>query len=150
MSLGGEVYSNPGKNPNPGLNPNPGRIRRLPGWLCWVPTAPSRPGRSPAATRWAPGVLVRPVESLAVVASADDWMVVGVVTRPGTTPPSRGDSRPREPEPAPVPDTIVVTGSGHGHGVGMSQWGVHGMALQGKSYIEILTHYYTGTKVETR
>ena len=44
----------------------------------------------------------------------------------------------------------MVSGSGHGHGVGMSQWGAHGMALLGKSYIEILTHYYTGTKVETR
>lgn len=162
----------PGAEPAPGTEPGdePGPGKDLEPGPEPEPRPEPEPGPDPQAARVAvlgadgavqtralagsyalgAGGVVRPVESLAVVASADDWMVVGVVTRPGTTPPSRGDSRPREPEPAPVPDTIVVTGSGHGHGVGMSQWGAHGMALQGKSYIEILTHYYTGTKVETR
>lgn len=45
---------------------------------------------------------------------------------------------------------VEVIGGGWGHGVGMSQYGAYGMALQGKTYVEILTHYYTGTKVETR
>lgn len=31
-----------------------------------------------------------------------------------------------------------------GHGVGMSQWGAYGMALNGYSYSNILTYYYTG------
>ncbi len=39
---------------------------------------------------------------------------------------------------------VRVRGRGWGHGVGMSQWGAHGLALQGASYEEILGHYYTG------
>ena len=38
----------------------------------------------------------------------------------------------------------MFTGKGYGHGVGMSQWGAQGMALQGRSASEILTHYYLG------
>lgn len=45
---------------------------------------------------------------------------------------------------------VEAVGGGHGHGVGMSQWGAHGLALLGRNYQEILTHYYTGVKVETR
>ncbi len=41
----------------------------------------------------------------------------------------------------------VVKGGGWGHGIGMSQYGAFGMAQQGSSYREILTHYYTGTEV---
>jgi stage II sporulation protein D len=44
----------------------------------------------------------------------------------------------------------VVWGRGWGHGVGMSQWGAFGLASQGKSYQEILAHYYTGTNIDTR
>ncbi len=36
-------------------------------------------------------------------------------------------------------------GAGFGHGVGMCQTGAIGMAEQGKSYREILRHYYPGT-----
>ena len=42
---------------------------------------------------------------------------------------------------------ITFTSSGSGHGVGMSQYGARGMAREGKTYKEILTHYYTGTVV---
>ena len=42
---------------------------------------------------------------------------------------------------------IVFTTNGYGHGVGMSQYGANGMAKEGKTYKEILTHYYTGTNV---
>jgi stage II sporulation protein D len=42
----------------------------------------------------------------------------------------------------------VIVGRGWGHGVGMSQWGAHGMALQGASFEEILTHYYTDVAVD--
>src|SRR5205823_2359611 len=41
----------------------------------------------------------------------------------------------------------IFYGSGWGHGVGMSQWGSYGLALQGWSYEDILTHFYTGTTV---
>lgn len=37
---------------------------------------------------------------------------------------------------------------GYGHGVGMSQTGANAMANRGADYVEILTHYYTGTEVE--
>ena len=42
---------------------------------------------------------------------------------------------------------VTFTTNGYGHGVGMSQYGANGMAKEGKTYVEILTHYYTGTKV---
>lgn len=42
---------------------------------------------------------------------------------------------------------VIFTTNGYGHGVGMSQYGANGMAKEGKDYVEILTHYYTGTKV---
>jgi stage II sporulation protein D len=40
--------------------------------------------------------------------------------------------------------TVRVVGAGWGHGVGMSQWGAHGLALQGADYADILGHYYSG------
>jgi stage II sporulation protein D len=43
---------------------------------------------------------------------------------------------------------IEVSCKGYGHGVGMSQWGAGAMAKEGKSYTEILTHYYQGVKIE--
>jgi len=36
---------------------------------------------------------------------------------------------------------------GSGHGVGMCQWGAYGMAKEGKTYKEILLHYYTGVEI---
>lgn len=42
---------------------------------------------------------------------------------------------------------IEITCAGYGHGVGMSQWGANAMARNNKSSIEIIEHYYTGTKV---
>lgn len=42
----------------------------------------------------------------------------------------------------------VFEGRGYGHGVGLSQWGAHAMAEQGKSYREILSFYYTGVQIE--
>ncbi len=41
--------------------------------------------------------------------------------------------------------TFQVTG--YGHGVGMSQYGANTMAKEGFSYIDILTHYYSGTQI---
>jgi stage II sporulation protein D len=45
-------------------------------------------------------------------------------------------------------DQYVFDGRGFGHGVGLSQWGAHAMAEQGKSYREILRFYYTGVDIE--
>jgi stage II sporulation protein D len=42
---------------------------------------------------------------------------------------------------------FVFEGTGKGHGAGMSQHGAAGMARAGKTYLEILAHYYPGTEV---
>ncbi len=44
--------------------------------------------------------------------------------------------------------TFVFSGKGWGHGVGMCQVGAYGMALRGRTYEEILHHYYTGVTLE--
>ena len=44
---------------------------------------------------------------------------------------------------------LTIRGKGWGHGVGMSQWGAKGLAEQGRTYREILSHYYTGTAIGT-
>jgi SpoIID/LytB domain protein len=41
---------------------------------------------------------------------------------------------------------LQLLGGGHGHGVGLCQHGAMGMARAGKSYSEILGHYYAGSK----
>ena len=42
----------------------------------------------------------------------------------------------------------IIKGGGYGHGIGMSQNGANEMAKTGKTYEEILTFFYPGTKVE--
>ena len=42
---------------------------------------------------------------------------------------------------------VEIQTKGYGHGVGMSQYGAQGMAKEGYSYKEILSHYYTGTNL---
>lgn len=41
----------------------------------------------------------------------------------------------------------TIKGRGFGHGVGLSQYGAYGFAENGRSYEQILGHYYTGTKL---
>ena len=43
---------------------------------------------------------------------------------------------------------IRMAGKGYGHGVGMSQWGAYGMAQNGASAEEIVTHYFKNVTVE--
>ncbi|QZY57058.1 SpoIID/LytB domain-containing protein [Crassaminicella profunda] len=45
-------------------------------------------------------------------------------------------------------DQYVFVGKGYGHGAGMSQWGAKKMAEQGFTYEQILSHYYTGIRIE--
>jgi stage II sporulation protein D len=42
---------------------------------------------------------------------------------------------------------FVISGRGWGHGVGMSQYGAYGQANAGRTYEQILAHYYTGTEI---
>jgi len=46
------------------------------------------------------------------------------------------------------PTEYNFTGKGWGHAVGMSQEGAMGMAKASFTYDQILTHYYTGTKID--
>ena len=45
-------------------------------------------------------------------------------------------------------ENIEFEVTGYGHGVGMSQTGADSLAKQGKSYEEIIKHYYTGVEIE--
>jgi stage II sporulation protein D len=42
---------------------------------------------------------------------------------------------------------VIFSGRGWGHGVGLCQIGAYGMALRGKTYRQILSHYYTGAEL---
>jgi len=46
-----------------------------------------------------------------------------------------------------VGSNVNIETKGYGHGVGMSQYGAHGMAKEGYSYKEILSHYYVNTNL---
>lgn len=46
-----------------------------------------------------------------------------------------------------VNGVFQFAGRGWGHGLGMSQWGARGMAKQGYSHQQILSHYYSGIQV---
>jgi stage II sporulation protein D len=52
--------------------------------------------------------------------------------------------RLRDAKGAPI---WLFQGRGWGHGVGMCQVGSYGMAVRGRTYEEILRHYYTGVSV---
>jgi len=43
----------------------------------------------------------------------------------------------------------ALTGEGYGHGAGMCQWGAKRLAESGKTHVEILQHYYTGSQLMT-
>lgn len=44
-------------------------------------------------------------------------------------------------------DQVKISTQGFGHGVGMSQFGANGMAEEGKTYQEIVQHYYQGVAI---
>lgn len=44
---------------------------------------------------------------------------------------------------------LLFTVTGLGHGVGMSQYGANKMALDGKSYVDILTYYFSGININS-
>lgn len=55
---------------------------------------------------------------------------------------------PEVPQYEIIPDTFVFVAYGFGHGVGMSQQAAAGMAEDGYTYREILSHYYRDTTFE--
>ena len=44
-------------------------------------------------------------------------------------------------------EKIIFSVKGYGHGVGMSQTGADSLAKRGKSYEEIIKHFYTGVEI---
>ena len=59
-----------------------------------------------------------------------------------------GSAAGQQPPPSSYGEAVfVVSGRGYGHGVGMSQYGAYGQALAGRTYDQILAHYYTGTQL---
>ena len=48
-----------------------------------------------------------------------------------------------------VGNTVTITTKGFGHRVGMSQYGADAMAVAGKTFPEILAHYYQGVQLVT-
>ena len=48
-----------------------------------------------------------------------------------------------------VGNTVTITTKGFGHRVGMSQYGADAMAVAGKTFPEILEHYYQGVQLVT-
>ena len=44
---------------------------------------------------------------------------------------------------------LIFYVTGFGHGVGLSQYGANEMAQEGKTYLDILNHYYTGVTITT-
>ncbi|RKD23090.1 stage II sporulation protein D [Ammoniphilus oxalaticus] len=45
--------------------------------------------------------------------------------------------------------SIKIKTFGYGHGVGMSQWGAHGMAREGKTATDIVQYFYQGIAIES-
>jgi stage II sporulation protein D len=43
---------------------------------------------------------------------------------------------------------IIINGRGYGHGVGLCQWGSIAQSQRGKTYKQILDHYFPGTEIE--
>ncbi len=48
-----------------------------------------------------------------------------------------------------LPTSVQLNGKGFGHRIGMSQHGAKGLAENGRTAEQIITHYYPGTKIET-
>jgi SpoIID/LytB domain protein len=93
-----------------------------------------RPPRNSRATRRAhAGTRARRVAAAVTVA------VAALVLVPLTT----------ATTPASAETSFVFNGAGNGHGLGLSQYGAHGMAAAGYNSTQILTHFYTGTQVQT-
>lgn len=76
-----------------------------------------------------------------------DTMVIGGVDYRGTTLRTLLGLRSTAFSVSVADDTVTFHTRGYGHRVGMSQYGANAMAKAGKTYQQILTHYYTGTEI---
>jgi stage II sporulation protein D len=119
----------------PGVISNPKGVTLQAGGLS--PASQSFAANGSFFVMGAGGIMNRPAQGTSVLSAPKAFSVVaGAVSAIGAK--------------VSQPTGVTVTGGGSGHAIGMSQWGAYGMAQQGKTYVEILTHYYTGTQLETR
>lgn len=111
------------------------------GWSQPVATAStaSRPAPPPSGTE----PLVDSATG-AVIGDDDDGPEPTTAAAPTPQPVFRLPAAATPPEPR---YALLVEGRGFGHGVGMSQWGAYAMAQQGRSYEQILRHYYRGVEL---
>lgn len=72
-------------------------------------------------------------------------MIIGAVTVSGTKLRSMFNLRSTKFYLTFDGGNVTFNVTGYGHGVGMSQYGANAMAKEGKTYKEILSHYYMGT-----
>ena len=79
---------------------------------------------------------------------AVETMEIGGETYSGTTIRSRFSLKSARFSIAILENAIEFEVIGSGHGVGMSQYGANEMAAQGKSYQDILLHYYTDVELK--
>jgi stage II sporulation protein D len=92
-----------------------------------------------SATGRAERVEVRAGERRALVAATDLRQRLGFSRLPSLSFEIRSPRAAR--------DGFVLEGRGQGHGAGLCQWGAAGLAREGKTYREILLHYYPGTEI---
>ncbi|MBR5535224.1 MAG: stage II sporulation protein D [Clostridia bacterium] len=71
-------------------------------------------------------------------------ILIGTVSIPGSKIRSMFNLRSTKFTLSFTDDTVTFSVTGYGHGVGMSQYGANAMAKTGKTYKEILSHYYQG------
>lgn len=90
---------------------------------------------------------VAPTTALLTTAAATTAATKAPTTVPQTTVPPTTVKETVTAAPAltQAKGKFIFTVYGYGHGVGMSQEGALAMAEQGKSYSQILSHYYPGT-----
>ena len=75
-----------------------------------------------------------------------------VAAAPAPTPTPSPTPTPAPSSPAAIFEigaSVTFHGRGWGHGVGLSQYGARGRALAGRSYADILGHYYRGATLGT-
>ena len=74
-------------------------------------------------------------------------VTIGGITIRGTEARSIFGLRSASFEPEVQKENIIFYVTGYGHGVGMSQYGANEMAKEGKTWQQIIKHYYTGVKI---
>ena len=94
---------------------------------------------------------IRPIAALVIVLSlvCGFGLTPSAVAIPHNLAKSTATSPSASPSPSipTVPAVFTFHGAGFGHGIGLSQYGAQGMAKDGFSATQIVTHYYPTTTV---